>query len=74
MRRITNPFEAGDAGALVGGGGAQLDPRLRSYPLPIPTPDVPVMPTWHARHERDGGHRRLRTLVGETLATIGGAS
>ncbi|WP_019932138.1 LysR family transcriptional regulator [Nocardia sp. BMG111209] len=52
----------------------RLGPGLRSYPLPIPTPDIPAVLTWHARHERDGGHRWLRTLVGETLATIGGGS
>lgn len=41
--------------------------------LPAPSGRRPITGieyflAWHARHERDAGHRRLRALVGDTPA------
>lgn len=44
-----------------------LPPSLRTYPLPAPTPAVPAVLAWHARHDRDAAHRWLRTLVADAL-------
>ena len=40
-----------------------LDPALRTGPLPIPTPEIPAVMAWHARHDRDAAHRWLRTTI-----------
>ena len=50
--------------------GSQLGPDLRTFPLPLPTPDIPAVLAWHARHERDSAHRWLRTMISETLTSI----
>jgi DNA-binding transcriptional LysR family regulator len=47
-----------------------LPPSLRTYPLPGPTPAVPAVLAWHARHDRDSAHRWLRTLITDTLTAI----
>ncbi|WP_435175335.1 LysR family transcriptional regulator [Actinacidiphila sp. bgisy145] len=44
-----------------------LPAALRTYPLPAPTPPVPAVLAWHARHDRDAAHRWLRTLLTTTL-------
>jgi DNA-binding transcriptional LysR family regulator len=44
-----------------------LPAALRTYPLPAPTPPVPAVLAWHARHDRDAPHRWLRTLIATTL-------
>lgn len=36
---------------------------LRRFEPPVPLPPVPVMLTWHARHETDAGHAWMRALV-----------
>lgn len=48
----------------------QLGPELRTFELPMPTPAIPAVLAWHARHERDGAHRWLRATIAETLAAI----
>lgn len=47
-----------------------LPPQLRTYPLPGPTPAIPAIMAWHARHDRDAAHRWLRTLIADTLTTV----
>ncbi|MGW3954603.1 LysR substrate-binding domain-containing protein [Streptomyces sp. NPDC004752] len=44
-----------------------LPTGLRTYPLPEPTPPIPVVLAWHARHDRDAAHRWLRNLITSTL-------
>lgn len=48
----------------------QLGPELRTFQLPMPTPAIPAVLAWHARHERDGAHRWLRATIAETLTAI----
>lgn len=48
-----------------------LSPDLRSYRLPAQTPAVPAVLAWHARHDRDAGHRWLRSVVEQTLGAVG---
>ena len=48
----------------------QLRPELRTFELPMRTPDVPAVLAWHARHERDSAHRWLRATIAETLRAI----
>lgn len=47
-----------------------LTPMLRSYPMPGPTPPIPAVLAWHARHDRDAAHRWLRALVVDALSAI----
>ncbi|MFI5843770.1 LysR family transcriptional regulator [Catenuloplanes sp. NPDC051500] len=42
--------------------------RLVSRPLPVDVPDVPIVMTWHRRHDRDPAHRWLRDHVRAILA------
>lgn len=56
------------APALLGTHG--LPTGLRSYPLPEPTPSIPLVLAWHARHDRDAAHRWLRDLITTTLTAI----
>jgi hypothetical protein len=37
----------------------QLGPSLRSFELPVPTPEIPAVMAWRTRHERDTTHRWL---------------
>jgi len=53
--------------------GRALPPLLRSYPLPGPATAVPAVLAWHARHDRDSGHRWLRTLIADALTAIADA-
>jgi DNA-binding transcriptional LysR family regulator len=50
--------------------GRQLGPDLRSWKLPVPTPDSPAVMAWHARHEQDSAHRWIRAMISDTLASI----
>jgi DNA-binding transcriptional LysR family regulator len=50
--------------------GRALPPALRTYALPVPTPAVPAVLAWHARHDRDAAHRWLRTLITDALTAI----
>jgi DNA-binding transcriptional LysR family regulator len=52
-------------GTLAGG---RLGPRLRSHALPVPTPGIPAVMAWHARHERDAAHAWLRTTIRDILS------
>lgn len=47
--------------------GHVLPAHLRTYPLPGPTPPVPAVLAWHARHDRDAAHHWLRGLITTTL-------
>ncbi|MEV0278754.1 LysR family transcriptional regulator [Streptomyces sp. NPDC050610] len=51
-------------------GAVLLPTGLRSYPLPEPTPPIPVVLAWHARHDRDAAHRWLRDLITTTLTAM----
>jgi DNA-binding transcriptional LysR family regulator len=48
-----------------------LPPALRTYPMPGPTPPVPAVLAWHARHDQDAAHRWFRTLIADAFSTIG---
>jgi DNA-binding transcriptional LysR family regulator len=48
--------------------GGQLGPGLRSFVLPLPTPEIPAVMAWHTRHERDSAHRWLRGMISDTLS------
>jgi DNA-binding transcriptional LysR family regulator len=50
--------------------GPALPAPLRAYALPAPTPAIPAVLAWHARHDRDAAHRWLRTLIRDTLGAI----
>jgi DNA-binding transcriptional LysR family regulator len=43
---------------------------MRSFPLPIPTPEITIALLWHPRLDSDGAHRWLRSVVLETCAAI----
>jgi DNA-binding transcriptional LysR family regulator len=45
-----------------------LGPELRTFALPMPTPEIPAVLAWHARHERDSAHRWLRSTIAEALS------
>ncbi|MFK0249944.1 LysR family transcriptional regulator [Amycolatopsis azurea] len=47
-----------------------LPPSLRAYPMPGPTPPIPAVLAWHARHDRDAAHRWLRALIVDALGKI----
>ncbi|MFD5093880.1 LysR substrate-binding domain-containing protein [Amycolatopsis thailandensis] len=47
-----------------------LPPSLRVYPMPGATPPILAVLAWHARHDRDAAHRRLRTLIVNELGKI----
>lgn len=49
--------------------GSQLGPTLRTYPLPLPTPEIPAVLAWHTRHDPDAAHRWLRALIAEILTS-----
>jgi DNA-binding transcriptional LysR family regulator len=51
--------------------GDLLGPALRACALPVPTPEIPAVLAWHARHDRDSAHRWLRATIRETLRAIG---
>jgi DNA-binding transcriptional LysR family regulator len=48
----------------------QLVPALRTYELPMPTPEIPAVMAWHTRHERDSAHRWLRATISDTLVSM----
>ena len=50
----------------------QLGPGLRTFALPMPTPEIPAVLAWHTRHERDSAHRWLRATIAETLLALSG--
>lgn len=41
---------------------------MHSFPLPFPTPELPVAMLWHPRMDADAAHRWLRGLVREVCA------
>ena len=41
----------------------QAEPGLRSFPLPVATPEITVSQMWHPRMDADPAHRWLRGLV-----------
>ncbi|WP_084793964.1 LysR family transcriptional regulator [Actinokineospora bangkokensis] len=43
---------------------------LRTLPLPVPSPEVPVVLAWHRSHDSDPAHRWLRTQVVEILTAL----
>jgi DNA-binding transcriptional LysR family regulator len=43
------------------------DPPLRATPLPFPTPGIPAVMAWHARHDRDAAHGWLRARITEAV-------
>ncbi|MFJ8061321.1 LysR family transcriptional regulator [Streptomyces sp. NPDC096142] len=45
-----------------------LSHPLHTRPFPGPALHVPAVLGWHARHDRDAGHRWLRELIRDTLA------
>jgi DNA-binding transcriptional LysR family regulator len=47
----------------------QLGSTLHSFPLPVPTPEIPAVLAWHARHEQDSAHRWLRATIRQTLTS-----
>ncbi|MBY8885449.1 LysR family transcriptional regulator [Streptomyces sp. PTM05] len=51
--------------------GPALPPASRLYPLPAPTPAVPAVLAWHARHDRDPAHGWMRELITRTLTGVG---
>ncbi|MFD3585840.1 LysR family transcriptional regulator [Streptomyces sp. NPDC058683] len=51
-------------------GTDSLPAGLRAYPLPEPAEPVPLVVAWHARHDRDAGHRWLRDLTTRTLTAL----
>jgi DNA-binding transcriptional LysR family regulator len=52
------------------GAGLRASSGLRTYALPLPVPEIPVVMAWHVRHERDTAHRWLRALISEILASL----
>jgi DNA-binding transcriptional LysR family regulator len=55
--------------ALPEGAGEPLVSKLelRTFPIPLDLPTVPVIMSWHHRYDDDRGHRWLRELVRELL-------
>lgn len=47
-----------------------LGPDLRTHALPVPTPEIPAVMAWHARHERDSAHHWLRAQIADVLADL----
>ncbi|WP_407792351.1 LysR family transcriptional regulator [Pigmentiphaga litoralis] len=43
------------------------NPRLRTHPLPFPSPTVDITQVWHAKHHKDASNLWLRTLVRRVL-------
>ena len=41
---------------------------MRSFPLPIPTPEITISLLWHPRMDADPAHRWFRTIVLDTFA------
>ncbi|WP_410624321.1 LysR family transcriptional regulator [Amycolatopsis sp. cmx-8-4] len=56
---------------VPGMAAARLGPELRGWPLPVPTPEIPAVLAWHARHDRDGAHTWLRDTIRDVLS-VGG--
>jgi DNA-binding transcriptional LysR family regulator len=54
---------------LVGSFGPMAP--VRTFDLPLASPEVDVVQAWHQRSSADPAHRWLRTLVDETVS--GGA-
>ncbi len=56
---------------VPGMAAARLGPELRGWPLPVPTPAIPAVLAWHARHDRDSAHTWLRDTIRDVLS-VGG--
>lgn len=56
---------------VPGMAAARLGPELRGWPLPVPTPEIPAVLAWHARHDRDSAHTWLRDTIRDVLS-VGG--
>lgn len=56
---VTLSFFEAEAARHPGG----RSPRLRSFPLPVSTPEITVSQMWHPRMDADPAHRWLRALV-----------